>query len=202
MDTVVQGQQRQFSTGPSTLPDVGVCSYNGCVFSPLFESNVSGKAVPDEARRTIIYMEYIITLDGYVNAPDGAAFLLGTGALAYTPTSTDGSMRDLRRLLSKQGGALNYTGRGNDIIVNVGDIRDVKWGPIPEILEFQPLGAGRSAKIKWTVKVAILEEGYSLTTGGGGKPPPFTGPGKGPGKDGGRVKPGPSRTFIEGVVIG
>ena len=44
-----------FTTGPTTLPDAGVAAYNGCVFSPLFETTVSGAVVNDAANRTVKY---------------------------------------------------------------------------------------------------------------------------------------------------
>ncbi len=55
----------KFTTGAATLGDdagqpglvVGTLSYNGCVFSPLFTSNVTGKAAPDAANRTIKYVD-------------------------------------------------------------------------------------------------------------------------------------------------
>lgn len=138
--------QYNFSTGPSTLPDVATLSYNKCDFSPLFETTVSGVVVKDAANRTTKFMEYTITADGYVTLPENAV-------------TTNGVMQTLRKLLTAQAGTLVYSGRGNDIIVNQagGGVGDVAWGPIPELLEFQPLGAGRSAKVKWAVKVRIPE---------------------------------------------
>ncbi len=142
----------EFTTGPATLPDVGELSYNGCIFSPLFETKITGTAVKDNALRTVKYMEYTLTADGYVT--------LSTGA-----TSTSATMAKIRKLLTVQGGALTYTGRGNDIVINSGspvggagkNVRDVCWGPIPEILEFQTLGAGNAAKIQWQCKFRIPE---------------------------------------------
>lgn len=138
-----------FTTGPSTLPDTGVLSYNGCVFSPLFETKVSGDPVKDNAQRTVKYMDYTITVDGYVTLPAGAS--------SISPT-----MVNLVKLLTAQGGHLVYKGRGLDLIVNpqvdggFGDAtRDVAWGPVPELIEFQPLGGGKSAKIQWKVKVRV-----------------------------------------------
>ncbi len=194
-----------FTTGVATLPDVGILIYNGCKFSPLYETNVAGRCVKDDSQRTIMYMEYILTADGYVTMPDGAA-------------DTNGTMRALRRLLSKQGGELRYIGRGNDIEVNVpgSAVKDVKWGPIPEVLDFQPLGGGRSAKIKWSVKVHIIEPGFAGLgqddLGGKGGPPEHNrgrGPGRGPDGGGGRnllqgtfdggpIKPGPAVAFAAG----
>lgn len=132
-----------FTTGPSTLPDVGELSYNGCVFSPLFQTQVSGIFVKDAAGRTTKDIEYTITVDGFVTLPDGHSDINNT-------------MATLERLLSAPAGALVYTGKGIKISVNsAGGDRDVAWGPIPEILDIIPMGAGRSAQIKWTVKTRI-----------------------------------------------
>jgi hypothetical protein len=152
-----------FTTGPATLPDVGTLSYNGCVFSPLYETSVHGAAVEDDAKRTIKYMEYTITADGYVTLPAGAADI--------SPTMTN-----LCNLLTMQGAQLVYLGRGMDLVVNApgggalaaaagaggaagtrANTRDVAWGPVPKLLEFQPLGGGLSAKVRWQVTVRIPE---------------------------------------------
>ena len=134
-----------FTTGPATLPDVGTLFYNGCTFSPLFYTSVYGNAIKDNANRTVKYMEYTITADGYVTLPDGVVDISTT-------------MKILRNLLEAQGGALAYKGRGCDIVVNGPDnVKDVAWGPIPKMLEFQPLGGGRSAKIRWQIEVRIPE---------------------------------------------
>ncbi len=161
-----------FTTGPSTLPSVGTLSYNGCVFSPLFATNVSGEAIKDEARRTVMYMRYVITVDGYVTLPTNE-------------TSINPNTANMRRLLTAQAGELIYRGRGCDINVNIGgDVRnDVVWGPVPELLEFQPLGGEASAKVQWRVTVCVTEIKPPATGGGGGgnilqpinRPPDFDG---------------------------
>lgn len=137
-----------FTTGPATLLDAGTLSYNGCIFSPLFATTISGKVVEDNARRTRKLMEYTLTADGYVTLPAGEPDI-------------NRVMTDLRTTLTAQGGQLIYQGRGMDLIVNSGvnqrGVRDVAWGPVPELLEFQPLGAGRSAKVRWAVKVRVTE---------------------------------------------
>lgn len=132
-----------FNTGPATLPDIGKVAYNNCVFGPLFTTNVSSVFVKDDAERTVKWIEYTITLDGYVTLPDGQETI--------EPT-----MAALEKLLSAQGGVLIYIGRSLRLEINVaaGD-RDVAWGPVPEILDIQPLGGGRSAAIKWTVKARV-----------------------------------------------
>ncbi len=128
---------------------MGELSYNGCDFSPLFTSEVNGELIQDVANRTIKYIKYTITVDGYVTLPQGSE-------------SINPVMNGLRQLLTQQGANLTYRGRGMDIIVSPGNgnvpaNRDVAWGPIPKLLEFQPLGAGRSAKVKWQVITHIAE---------------------------------------------
>lgn len=141
----------KFTTGLAPLPDVGELSYNGCTFSPLFETHISGDPVKDKADRTVIYMDYTLTADGYVTLQSGG-------------TDIDESMTNLRELLTAQAGNLKYEGRGFSIDVNAGS-RDVAWGPVPELLEFQPLGAGRSAKVRWKVKVKITEPSFTRLAG-------------------------------------
>lgn len=157
-----------FTTGPSTVPDIGKVEYNGCVFSPLFVTTVSGSAIKDNASRTIKYMEYTLTVDGYVTAP-----VVGQGA-ANQPITT--SIDTLRNLLTKQGGALIYQGRGCDFIINVvGGPTDAVWGPLPELLEFQPLGGGLSAKIQWKCKIRIPEDRKFIQTANNPNAPKWVG---------------------------
>lgn len=127
-----------FTTGPTNLPDVGELRYNGCLFGPLFETKVSCTPVQDNAKRTIKLCEYTISVDGYVTLPAGAINIGATMATLY-------------RLLTAQGGSLVYKGKALDIIVTPS--KELEWGPVPEMLEFQPLGAGGSAKISWKVVV-------------------------------------------------
>lgn len=164
-----------FTTGPCLLSDVGKLSYNNCTFSPLFATNIDGKVVRDAANRTNKYMEYTLVADGYVTLANANANQLGAGGgLGIGINST---MLTLRQLLTEPGGPLVYQGRGFDLVVNSqgagggipigggGNIGanintspyDVAWGPQPELLEFQPLGGGLSAKVQWKVTVRIPE---------------------------------------------
>ena len=137
-----------FTTGDASLPDVGQLNYNGCSFSPLYSTEINGVAVKDEAMRTVKYMEYRLKADGYVT-------LVGQQA------STNINMKNLYSLLTQQGGQLIYKGRGNDFSINTGGRNssfDVAWGPVPEIVDFQPLGNGNSAKVVWEVTFRIPEQ--------------------------------------------
>lgn len=149
-----------FTTGPTSVPNIGRLEYEGCTFGPLFETQVSGKVIKDSSQRTTKYIEYEITADGYVT--------LNQGNETIAP-----SMLALHRQLSQQGGRLDYSGKGFDLLVNGGGFSatfnvgtttpnsvygDVAWGPSTEVLDFQPLGSGRSAKIVWRCKVRITHD--------------------------------------------
>lgn len=140
-----------FTTGSTLLPDVGTLRYNSCTFSPLFESKLTGNAILDEAKRTVKYTEITLVVDGYVTLQEGADI---------SPTMTT-----LHDLLIAQGGDLTYEGRGFDIVVNAkgaaagkGDGLDLAWGPVPKLIEFQPMGGGLSAKVRWQVVVHIYPQ--------------------------------------------
>jgi hypothetical protein len=135
-------------TGSSQLKDVGQLSYNGIVFTSLYNSKVSGVAVLDDAGWTTKYVEWTITVDGVVTLPAGAA-------------TTDAAWVALRQQLDACAGTLTYSGKGfGPLIVNTPDgkgIRDVAFGPIPKTLEFTPLGGSRAASIRWVVVTRITE---------------------------------------------
>lgn len=156
---------KTFTTGPSALLDIGVLAYNGCTFSPLFATKVSGACVKDDAGRTTKLMEFTIEADGYVTASNDGTYIGATMSTMY-------------KLLTQYGGALTYQGRAFDIVVNQSgsdvNSRDVAWGPAPELLEFQPLGGGLSAKVVWRVKVRMSMLTFNTIKSGdfvGAKPP-------------------------------
>ena len=161
-----------YTTGVVQLPDVGVLAYASSVsiaFSSLFRSKVSWKVVPDLAGRTTKWVELSITAEGYVT-------------LNRTDLTIDAAMESIRRGLSRYAGTLSYRGKGfGQLVVNPpggGGVRDLNYGPKTELLDFQPLGAARSALVSWKVTTWISE--YDLQTtlqvGGPGGAPGGRGP--------------------------
>jgi hypothetical protein len=125
---------------------MATCSYNGVVFTSLYRSRISSRPVLDEAQRTVVYVEHTLEIDGYI-----------------TPSinSVDAKWEIIRQDLTAVGGELLYYDKGfGELIVNstLRLVRDVKWGPIPEIVDFYPLGGDcNAARIRWRCTTRIPE---------------------------------------------
>jgi hypothetical protein len=135
-------------TGDTILADIGSIQYNGIRFSCLNKSRIEARQVLDEAGRTVKYVETKISVDGYVTLTAGAG------------TNIEATMLKLRQQLSQAGGALTYSLRGYGFFEINGPgavLRDVAYGPIPNVIEFIPLGMGVGAMIKWEVTTRVAE---------------------------------------------
>src|SRR4051794_29882487 len=115
------------------LTDNGTCTYNGVPIvgpggSPV-KTKITGKPLYDESNRAIKYMEYSLSVRGYVTSD-------GTG-------TSDTKWDALRVLLETPRRPLIYTSKGfGTLSVNVpgGTVKDVCWGPHPGVVEFTPIG--------------------------------------------------------------
>jgi hypothetical protein len=131
------------------LPNGGTFSYNGVQFVALYRSRISSKPTFDQAHRAVTDIEHTLELEGYVT---------GQGAGA----TTDAVMTSLRRNLTVAGAPLVYRNKGfGDLIVNstaLSPVKDVAWGPFPEVLEWVPLGGEcYAARVKFRVVTRIPE---------------------------------------------
>jgi hypothetical protein len=158
------------STGLAPLPDFGTLYYNGITFSCLYKTRITGNVVLDSAKRAQKYVSYTIYAEGIV---DGNSFP-GQGN-SDAQAIAGRNMTFIRRYLSMPAGTLRYTGKGfgNLIINDPKGYWDVAYGPHPQVLEFQPLGGGRAAFIRWSVEFHLpegvgLDAILSTPPGGGG----------------------------------
>lgn len=120
-------------------------TYNTVSFTSLYSTKISARPVLDEAQRTTTHIEHRLEVVGYIHA---------SGAV------TDTTWASLRKLLTACGGALTYQNKGyGDLVVNgTSSVKDAAWGPIPEILDFTPLGGDALAtRIHWAVTTRIPE---------------------------------------------
>lgn len=148
--------------GTSHLPGTGVYKYNGVRFTVLGKSKASFKPVPDPAGRMVKWVEHVFEWEGYVTTRDDGKL------------TTDDLMEDIKqRLSAPQGHLLVYTkGAGNvsvnspasldidpeDIVAGVGlpiHVKDVNFGPWPEVLTWAPVGNDQAALVTFRVKTCI-----------------------------------------------
>jgi hypothetical protein len=135
------------------LATIGTLSYNGYTFDGSSSVNVRIEFVMDEAERTILYHRHLIHVKTYVQAD----------------ASTDSSLETIRSALGHQGQALTFVnkGFGDDLLVNVPGgygLRDVKWGPKPKILTWNPVGSANACEVEWECEVCVPK--CSSTTNG------------------------------------
>lgn len=127
----------------SHLTPPGVLRYNGYPFDGSSSVRCRVEFVEDEAQRSVLYHKHIIGAKFYVNDDAG--------------TGTD--MLGIQALLSKPGKELVFNGWGfsEDLIVNQSQsgIRDVKFGPKPRILHWEPVGSSQTCECEWEVETCI-----------------------------------------------
>lgn len=130
-------------------------SYNGHQFDPNTTETTRIISTPmyDEAQRTIIYMKYLVEL---------RSVIYGRSTDSQGPEGqrrTDVQMNLIRKRLQSPGGGFIYHDRGfGDFSINVGAAqRDVKYGPKPKMLSWEPWGDANAALVMWQVEVCIPE---------------------------------------------
>lgn len=123
------------------LPALGELSYNGFDFTAYTETvGVRVKPVYGGDGRVVVHNEYAFTFRTVI----------------ADATDTSDRVDAARRALTKPGGEFTFTDRGfGDLEVNVGNVRDVAWGPKPRELAFRHLGADRACELTWTLEVAV-----------------------------------------------
>lgn len=118
-----------------------VLEYNGFNFNNGSTQTLKAvvRGVPDETGRTTLYNLY--------------SFEFRT---VLAGTATDAAVVAARQALTKYGAPFRYSGRGlGDFAINVGLVRDVKWGPKPQEIAFKVLGPGNAVEITWSIEVAM-----------------------------------------------
>src|SRR5688500_2912750 len=125
----------------NTLPrGVMRCEYNGYEFGPTAETiGFAVRPQLDPAGRTVSHATYTITVRENINQGSVDA--------------TDAHVQNASARLSRNGGNLFYLGRGfGDIRVNIGKVKDVKWGPVTKEISCKCVGGGLTTELTWTVE--------------------------------------------------
>lgn len=125
--------------------------YNGVEWnnSTRVES-FAAKPVEDASGRTFTHVEFEMTASMTLNVRS-----LGTRRVS-----------DIISRLTQPAAGLILNGHGfGDLDINLGGLRDVKWGPKPRLVLVDNRGAGNAVKIRWTVQWATLTCGDAVTFG-------------------------------------
>lgn len=125
-------------------------SYNGFTFPVETMLTISANPIKDDANRTVARVEHVLTAEATIQE-----------------TSNEVSLKALRAKLETQGQQLTLTGTGyGDLSIGAPGLAgtdDLAWGPIPEIVEWEPLGTN-ACKIVWRCTVSTspcgIDRGY------------------------------------------
>lgn len=130
------------------LPSMGTIAYGDTTFGVTSKSSIRSTPVWDDARMTIVAWDHRIHVRGYVT-PAGAA-------------DTDTEMATLHAQLETPAQRLRYDdnmGWGGLDVNGPGEVKDVAWGPHPELVSFVPLGGGSSgnqaALVEWNCSTRL-----------------------------------------------
>lgn len=120
---------------------IGTLYYNGYTFGGASEVRCRTERVRDDSGRAVIYVRHIIDVKAYISVSGG----------------TNTTMESIRLALGADGAPLRCTGfgYGNDIVVNFGGVRDLKWGPKTEELSWEPTGSVTTCLIRWRVTTCL-----------------------------------------------
>ena len=125
--------------------DLGELSYNGWVFDSFHHSKVTNRVVPDDAGRVVKWQEVTIEVEADID-------------LSSFPDQNT-AVHNLWNSLTEPGGSLAYSDKGfGEFKVNHPDtdVRDVNWGPKPEMIDFVPVGGNRVVHIHWKVTAHVV----------------------------------------------
>lgn len=120
---------------------LGTCSYAGYTFDGAAKATMRVEYIKDEAGRTIIYKQHTLTVKA---------------TIAADPTCNQ-TIESIREALGTIGGRLEFSNRGfgETFVVGDGGTPDVKWGPVPTMLAWEPVGGNRAAELEWQVVACI-----------------------------------------------
>lgn len=123
------------------LPATSTIAYNGVIFpSPLTKLRISSRPEMDDAARTIKYVVYSVDLEA---------------VLASGNAGTATTVAQYQQLLQQPAGRLQISNTGFFELDTQLFNADVRFGPHPTLLAWEPLGAHLAARVHWQCDVAL-----------------------------------------------
>lgn len=131
------------------LSEDGIVSYNGYTFDGAFRATLNGRDVYDQAGRVVMYTEY--TLDVHAVIADAAG--------------SDVEMATIHAQLTHSGQELRIEakGFGNPVRAGGGFKRDVMFGPMPQVISWEPIGTSLACRVHWQCVFHLKECGQSVS---------------------------------------
>lgn len=130
----------------------GGITYNGFDFPPALHSSIQYTFVKDSTGRATKYVEGRITVEGII-AEDVGEY---TNEELYS---------NIRTILSQPGKSLQITNQGlGDLTID--HTTNFVFGPHPEVLLWEPIGAYKAARIVWTCSYTTLSCSPTASFGG------------------------------------
>lgn len=139
------------------LPTIGTASYNDVSFDASYKSRISAKMIYDAAGRTVTHTQYDFYFVGIIYADENVSTdIQNIGGTNYLTTAE--KVGSLRQLLSHPGKVFQYTSNGfGDLEINTAEVKDVAWGPKPQVVELYPLGSMAAWHLEFRISVCIPE---------------------------------------------
>lgn len=119
----------------------GEITYNGWTFNAIRRVEMSSRVVYDDAGRTAKFVEYTMSVSGFINGADVDA--------------CQTNMNEIHRKMNEAGQTLVIDGIGFDSTINTarnGATPDVAWGASPQSFKFRPLGGNIAWAFQWEIK--------------------------------------------------
>lgn len=138
----------------------GELSYNGIVFPPGIHAKVMMRPIPDAANRTTKYTSFRIEIACVLH--DGQTDVFNRGGVKAPIVTLNQSFAEIRRRLSQRSGVLTFTDRGfGDLTINT-TTQTVNYGPVPEVVTWEPVAGTSAVHLVWAVEVSIVQCDSSL----------------------------------------
>lgn len=132
------------------LTEAGIVSYNGYTFDGAFRATISGRDVYDQSGRVVMYTEY--TLDVHA-------------IIADSTFGSDVEMAEIHQKLTHSGQELRIESKGFGNPVRAGGAfkRDVMFGPMPQVISWEPIGTTLACQIHWQCVFHLKECGQAVS---------------------------------------
>lgn len=148
------------------MNSTSVVSYNGYKFPPALHSSVTVVPEYNEAGTSVKYLTVALSIE-FVSTNEAYTDLeFHSLSQQDQKTETHTSQVSLRDRLTQPCQSLEFSASGyGNFVVNtpssVYNLTDVDYGPKPQVVEWEPLGGARAARIQWLCVTRIPPHKHS-----------------------------------------